>query len=99
MNTQSLVLLFAVLDLIMAIIAWTLLHPAMTLAPQVASVAPQPTREYSVGSRDVIYIEIKPGCVAEMREHRKEGYIALAEKEDNYVVMVRLNGKETGSWR
>jgi len=98
MNPQ-LILLFALLDFTMVIIAWTLIHPTMTLVPQAAPIAPQPTREYSVGSRDVIYIELKPGCTAEMKKHRKEGYIALAEKEDNYVVMVRLNGKETSSWR
>jgi hypothetical protein len=57
MNPQ-LVLLFALLDFTMAIIAWTLLHPTMTPVPQ---AAPMPTMRPEPGQRrsayDIIYID------------------------------------------
>lgn len=96
MQPPSFLLLFACCDVILFCIAWIMLHPASATPRPVKLEAPKQHRG------DVIYIDVsRPGCGIEIRKQRQAGYIPLAEKEDNYVVMVRLNGKReagAGAW-
>lgn len=86
-----------VLDLLVAVIALTLLYPyvaqamrpAMQFQPAVRAQPPQ-----------VLYINTSMrGSGKSIRDLEREGFVAAEGKLDNYVVMVKLNGRPESTAR